>query len=232
MTTFVLVHGAWLGGWVWRDVARRLHSEGHEVFTPTLTGCGERRHLASQHINLSTHVADVEAVIQCEGLDDIVLVGHSYGGGVVSVVADRNADKISTLVNLDGFILRDGESTWGFNGPKHEKFIESAARTGGYVAPITPEEFNVLPENIPMVSARIQDMPLGCFIEQANLSGAGDQIEDRRYVFCDGWKPTPFARMKERAETSSGWDVSSVDSGHHWMIDAPDDCADYLRKCA
>ena len=110
MATFVLVHGAWHGSWCWKRVRQALQDAGHDVFTPTLTGVGERSHLLSLHVNLETHIDDVVNLIRWEDLSDVVLCGHSYGGCVISGVADRVPDRIRALVYLDAFVLRDGQS--------------------------------------------------------------------------------------------------------------------------
>lgn len=110
MANFVLVHGAWIGGWCWRPNAQALRKAGHEVFTPTLTGLGERSHLMNPGINLDTHIADIVNVIKHEELSDVVLVGHSYGGMVVTGVADALADKIRSLVYLDAFVPESGQA--------------------------------------------------------------------------------------------------------------------------
>src|ERR1700685_1291780 len=110
MATFVLVHGAWGGALIWRRNAQALRKAGHEVYTPTLTGLGERSHLMSPTINLDTHVTDVVNVIKTEELSDVVLVGHSYGGMVVTGVADALSDKIRSLVYLDAFVPQNGQS--------------------------------------------------------------------------------------------------------------------------
>src|SRR5260221_7032991 len=110
MATFVLVHGAWHGSWGWKRVRKALQARGHEVFTPTLTGVGERSHLLSRHVNLDTHIDDVVNLIRWEELSDVVLCGHSYGGCVISGVADRVPDRIGALVYLDAFVLEDGQS--------------------------------------------------------------------------------------------------------------------------
>jgi pimeloyl-ACP methyl ester carboxylesterase len=112
MATFVLVHGSWAGGVVWREVARRLRKAGHDVYAPTLTGIGERKHLLNREINLDTHIQDVIGVIDDEDLADIVLVGHSYGGMVISGVADRVPEKVASLVYLDAFVPEDGQSNF------------------------------------------------------------------------------------------------------------------------
>src|SRR5581483_5466804 len=108
--TFVLVHGAWHGGWCWRRVADQLEGKGHKVFAPTMTGLGERSHLLTKDINLATHITDIVNVIKWEGLSNIVLVGHSYGGIIVSGVADQAHDKIGSIVFLDAFVPDDGDS--------------------------------------------------------------------------------------------------------------------------
>jgi pimeloyl-ACP methyl ester carboxylesterase len=110
MTTFVLVHGAWGGSWGWKEFARLLRSSGHDVYTPSLTGQGERSHLAGPEVTLTTHFLDVENLIKFEDLNQITLVGHSYGGMVVTGVADRMAETIRHLIYIDAFLPNDGES--------------------------------------------------------------------------------------------------------------------------
>ena len=127
MTTYVLVHGAWGGGWKYARVAERLRKRGHVVFTPTLTGQGERSHLSSASINLTTHVTDILNVIRYEDLSGVVLAGHSYGGMVITAVADAVPEKISALVYLDAFIPEDGKSLFDLNIPANtQMFIDRA----------------------------------------------------------------------------------------------------------
>ena len=110
MTNFVLVHGAWIGGFCWRPNAQALRKAGHEVYTPTMTGLGERIHLMNPSINLDTHITDIVNVIKYEELSDVVLVGHSYGGMVITGVADALPDRITSLVYLDAFVPENGQS--------------------------------------------------------------------------------------------------------------------------
>ena len=116
MTTYLLVHGAWGGAQTWRTVRPLLWAAGHPVFTPSLTGIGERAHLTSPQISLSTHVDDVVATIHFEGLDDIVLVGFSYGGMVATGALDAIGDRIRELVYLDAFVPADGQSVFDLVG--------------------------------------------------------------------------------------------------------------------
>lgn len=110
MATFVLVHGTTAGGWVWKDIARPLRAAGHEVYTPTLTGLGERVHLLSRNIGLDTHITDIVNVIRFEKLRNVILVGHSYGGMVITGVAEQIANRIEELVFFDAIVPYDGES--------------------------------------------------------------------------------------------------------------------------
>src|SRR3972149_2244270 len=116
MTSFVLVHGAWGGATLWRSFAPLLREKGHEVFFTSLTGLGERYHLGTAETNLSTHIQDVVELIEYENLHDIALVGHSYGGMVITGVADRIPDRIAHLVYLDAFLPRDGQGMFGMDG--------------------------------------------------------------------------------------------------------------------
>jgi pimeloyl-ACP methyl ester carboxylesterase len=109
MATYVLIHGGWHGGWCWARVAPILRAAGHDVYAPSLTGLGDRVHLLSPSVRLETHIEDVLGVLSYEDLRDVVLVGHSYGGMVITGVADRAADRVSHLVYLDAFVPRDGE---------------------------------------------------------------------------------------------------------------------------
>ena len=120
MATYVLVHGAWSGGYTWQGIAKSLRRAGHEVYTPTLTGLGERSHLLREGIDLDTHIMDVRNLIRFEDFGDIVLVGHSYAGMVVTGVADAMPEKIATLVYLDAFVPENGQSLADFQSPGRE----------------------------------------------------------------------------------------------------------------
>src|SRR4051812_14926460 len=118
MATFVLVHGGWDGAWAWRSIARELQMAGHEVFTPTLTGSGERVHLASPEIDLNTHILDVSNVLHYEKLEDIILVGYSYGGMVVTGVAEQMPERLRQIIYLDAFVPQNGLSVADFFLPE------------------------------------------------------------------------------------------------------------------
>jgi pimeloyl-ACP methyl ester carboxylesterase len=168
MTAYVLVHGAWGGSYGWRQFAPILRAQGHEVFTPSLTGLGEREHLSSPDVGLSTHVQDVVNVIDFEDLQDIVLVGHSYGGMVVTGVVDRVSEHIAHLVYEDAFLPRDGESCadLGGAGRFREHLIDGWKIPG---APLAPPGTTLSPEQQERERKR-RPMPLKTLEEAVRLS--------------------------------------------------------------
>lgn len=137
MATFVIVHGAWSGGHAWRKVRPLLRAAGHEVFTPALTGLGERAHLANPDVDLDTHLGDVVGVLEYEDLHQVVLVGHSYGGVVITGVADRLASRLAELVYLDAEVPEDGQSEYDLLPPDERATYEEMARAseGGWRIP-------------------------------------------------------------------------------------------------
>jgi pimeloyl-ACP methyl ester carboxylesterase len=167
MTTFVLVHGAWGGSYGWTAFANLLRADGHNVFTPSLTGLGERTHLGGPGVNLTTHVTDVENVFKYENLSDAVLVGHSYGGMVVTGVADRLPQLISHLVYSDAFLPRDGQSCFdlGGAGGLERARIEDGWKVASMAAPIE----NPTAEQARQAALR-SPQPLGTLTEGVRLS--------------------------------------------------------------
>lgn len=141
MAAFVIVHGAWGGGWEWRDVEARLRARGHEVTRPTLTGLGERSHLVSSEVTLETHLEDVLRHLRFEDLRGVVLCGHSYGGMVVRGVADRMPERIAGVVYVDALVPADGECAFDLIGPGFANALRASA-TGGLL-PAPPYEESV-----------------------------------------------------------------------------------------
>src|SRR5713226_3251144 len=130
MATFVLVHGAWHGGWCWKKLAPLLRAAGHEVYTPTLTGLGERAHLLSRSVNVDTHAQDVLGVLACEDLREVTLVGHSYAGLLLPVIANAAADRLRQLVYLDAAVAASGLALFG-RYPETRAQVAEAVRTAG-----------------------------------------------------------------------------------------------------
>jgi pimeloyl-ACP methyl ester carboxylesterase len=131
MPTFLFVPGAWLGGWCWRDVAPHLHAGGHTAIFATLTGLGERAHLLSRQIGLQTHIADIVGLLHYRDLNGVTLVGHSYGGTVVTAVAEQVPERIRGLVYLDASVPQDGESNNDVIGSEMAAQLRSSAMSGG-----------------------------------------------------------------------------------------------------
>jgi pimeloyl-ACP methyl ester carboxylesterase len=225
MASFVLVHGAWSGGWCYHKVAERLRSRGHLVFTPTLTGQGERAHLTAGTINLSLHIEDVLAVFKYEQLRDVVLAGHSYGGMVVTGVADRAPERVAALAYLDAFLPEDGQSLFDINIPANsQRFIAQAGENGGLSVPAPSAAFfNVNAGDAARVDALATPFPLGCFTEKIKLSGAHKTIPKRAYVHGTVLpRESPFKPFYERTKADPAWHVSALACGHHVMLDEPE----------
>lgn len=233
--TFVLVHGAWHGGWCYRDVANALRAAGHTVFTPTLTGLGERAHLNSEGITLETHIRDVCGCIEAEELSDIVLCGHSYGGMVITGVADRMSARIRKLVYLDAFIPEHEQSlnaclavALSPDGTKAfvEGFRTSAAKeNSGITAPVPAEAFKVQQDKRAWVDRRCVPQSLATFEMPVLLTGAASAIKERLFIQAEGWEPSPFRYYAAKVAGLPGWRVIKMPCGHDVMVDMPAELA-------
>lgn len=242
MATFVLVHGAWHGGWCYRDTAAALRAAGHTVFTPTHSGVGERFHQSAENITLETHIRDVCGCIEWEELNDIVLVGHSYGGMVISGVADRMAERIRALVYLDAFLPQNGDSLNGLIqkalppevAAQFLAGFRSAAAEGhsGLMQPIPAEMFNVRADNRAWVDRRCRPQALATFEMPALLSGNLDKVAQRLYILADGWDPSPFRHFAAQVDGKPGWRLVKMPSSHDVMVDMPKELAAELAKLA
>ena len=225
MATFVLVHGAWHGSWCWKRVRKALQAQGHDVYTPTLTGVGERSHLLSPQVNLETHILDVENLLRWEDLSDVILCGHSYGGCVVGGVADRVPERIRSLVYLDAFVLESGESlTHHLPEPARKQMRDDAQAVGdGFkVAPIPAEVFQVNETDREWVNRQCTMQPLATFEQRVQLSGGARTITDVTYILATGFREgSPFGPFYEKAQ-ARGWKTLTVTCGHDVMLDLPD----------
>ncbi len=219
--TYVIVHGAWGGGWAFREVDRLLTADGHKVYRPTLTGLGEKVHLANPGINLTTHIMDIVNVILFEDLHDVVLVGHSYGGMVITGVMDRVPDRIKRVIFLDATAPNDGESenqAWG-----RVETPEQAAqqyRIPEWVKPDSP-----LPHDVPQ--------PAGVAREPVSFKNPAALKLPVTYILTvDPGKKTEddhFYRFYERAK-SRGWTLEIMEADHNVQWSNPKGLVERLEN--
>ncbi len=232
MTTFLLVHGAWHGGWCYQRVARLLQAQGHIVYTPTLTGVGERSHLYHPDINLDTHIQDILNVIHWEGLDNFVLVGHSYGGMVVTGVADAVPEKILRLVYLDAFVPQDGRSLFDHMPPERPAQNREAAAASGNnsVSPVPAAWFEVNPADVVWVDSLCVPQALGTFSQPIDLSGGLAKLTTQRvYIFAEkGAEKRVFSQFYDEFKGDLTWITYTLSGGHDLMVDQPEELAEIL----
>ncbi|MFK7995770.1 MAG: alpha/beta fold hydrolase [Granulosicoccus sp.] len=240
MANYVLVHGAWHGGWCYRDTAAALRRAGHNVFTPTHTGVGERAHQANESITLETHVRDVLGCIEAEELDEVILCGHSYGGMVITQLADRIPDKISALVYIDAFVPEHGESLIDLLSKALEPEIAAQFIVGfrgdgsqpsdGMMQPIPAEMFGILEQNRPWVERRCVPQSLATFEMPVLIGGNANKIANRTYLLADNWDPSPFRYFADKFSADSSWKIVKMPSSHDIMVDMPEELATELLK--
>lgn len=218
MASYVLVHGGWAGGWIWREIASNLRANGHEVYTPTLTGLGERAHLLNTETDLNTHIQDILAVLEYEDLYDVVLVGHSYSGMVITGVAERAPERLAHLVYLDAYVPEDGESCMDLLGPEFSQWINDRARTMGDGWRIPPPEID-----------KLTDHPLKADTQRLDVKNPAAAAIRHTYIRCTD---TSFGNLPQAAERArrKGWKYLALNTGHLPMQTAPNELTDLLLK--
>ena len=233
MTTYVFVHGAWHGGWCWKRLTRAMGATAGNVFTPTLTGLGERAHLASRDVGLETHIEDVLRVLAYEDLSNVILVGHSYAGVVVTAVADRVPHRLARLVYLDAVVPKNGQSLLDCAGAEFRKRIEDEVRTEGegWRIPVASAERLglVQDEDINWVMPKLVPHPYRTFREPVDLQGSTGAALQRTYVNCIGSKPRGGARTPQAEGID---DYHELSTGHDAMVTAPEAVAQLLFAIA
>jgi pimeloyl-ACP methyl ester carboxylesterase len=231
--TFVLVHGAWHGGWCWRRVADLLRRDGHAVFTPTLTGLGERSHLLRPGIDLATHVADIVNVMRWERLSDVVLCGHSYGGFVISGVAEEMSAAIRAIVFLDAFLPQSGDTILKLTGPAVQDTIGAALQRGELGVPPRPAEaFGVNEADRQWVDGLCVPQPIATFTSPIALRGARERIARKTYIRAKGYSNPAFDDALASAAADPSWQCHEIACGHDVMIDMPDRLSALLLQAA
>ncbi|HKA90466.1 MAG TPA: alpha/beta hydrolase [Haliangiales bacterium] len=223
MATFVIVHGAWSGGWSWVRVVDRLIAKGHRAYAPTLTGLGERSHLAGPGIDLATHVKDVVNEIVWKDLGRIVLVGHSYGGLVITGVAEQVRERIASIIYVDAFIPADGQS--------FADLLPGWSITETMIPPPPTSKGDYFDESDrAWVDAKATPQPAATFTQKLRVTGAYRRVPKKTYVRATGWdgfKAPPAAVGSDR-----GWTIRELACGHDVAIDAPDELVEILEACA
>jgi len=229
--TFILVHGAWHGGWAWQRVVDRLRARGHSVFAPTNTGLGERAHLLCPGIDLSLHIADVLGVIKYERLRNFVLVGHSYGGCVISGIAEAVADAIQSIVFLDAFIPDNGDSTLDLVQPAVQDVIRGALARGEITVPVRDAAtFKVNEKDRAWVDSLATPQPIATFTEKLTLTGARERIAKKTYIRASGYPNVSFENALARVKADPSWRTYEVPCGHDVMIDDPERLTEILLE--
>jgi pimeloyl-ACP methyl ester carboxylesterase len=233
MATYVLVHGGWSGAHGFRHVRRLLQGAGHEVFTPSLTGIGERVHLASPQVDLSTHVTDVVNTVLYEDLDPIVLLGYSYGGAVVTGSLRHIADRVRELVYLDAFVPEDGDTVWGLAGRVGDPTIRLGDQ---WLVPPLPREYDDPLEGAWQQARRVPH-PAGCFTEPVRLE---KPLEDHElgltYVKATSDAAespnSAFWQAGRHAKSSARWKYYETATNHMVLSNRPEELAEILLSLA
>jgi pimeloyl-ACP methyl ester carboxylesterase len=213
MKTYVLIPGACHGAWCFDDVAAVLRREGHRVLAYTLTGVAERAHLAHAGVNLETHLTDVLSALAAESeVDDLVLVGHSYGGMVITGVADRIPENVDALVYIDALVPHDGESCWDLVTDAERRWYLDVDDTGFGVPPL------------PFFDPRASAHPLASLLQRIRLSRDRKRFRRQDFVYALKWPgESPLRVSYERVKDDPDWTVHELDGAHNLMRDRPED---------
>jgi pimeloyl-ACP methyl ester carboxylesterase len=229
--TFLICHGAWSAGWAWKKMHPLMNTAGHRLLTPTYTGLGERVHLANPSIDLETHIADVLNVIRYEDLQDIVLLGHSYGGMVATGVAARARDRIAQLIYLDAFVPRNGQSLFDLNESVRQSMRNLAETGDGWRVPPNATHPDTPAADVEWVTERRVAMPIKCFEMRIKLNS--EPAMPRDYIYATRITPADtFGQFAERAKSEPGWRYHEIDASHSPNITAPEKLMEVLEKIA
>jgi pimeloyl-ACP methyl ester carboxylesterase len=232
--TFVLIHGAWHGGWCWRRVADLLEAKGHKVYAPSLTGNGDRSHLLSKDVVLDTHIADIVNLFKWEDLKDACLVVHSYGGWPASGALEHVHDRVSSIVWVDAFKPADGQKGTDFASEFSRKAMEEAVARGtpGRAAP-PPSAFGVNEKDQPWVKSKLTDQPNGVATQPIKLTGKRDAIAKKTYIRAPKYPQAAFDKALADCKADKTWTTFvNENTGHDIMVDQPEWLADVILQMA
>jgi pimeloyl-ACP methyl ester carboxylesterase len=243
-TTYVLVHPAWHGGWCWKKVTPLLRARGHDVYTPTLTGLGERSHLAHPEIGLETHIQDVVNVLKYEDLGQAILVGHSSSGAVITGVADRVPEQLAHLVYLDAFVPADGQTMMDIIPPERRKGMEQRVQAEGKgwllpsLAPAPWDQFlreawRITDEaDRQWMLARLTPTPFKVFKDPVRRSNPAAEKLPRTFIRCLQWPNPMFDRYADTARETTGWRYRELPTSHEPFVTHPQDLTKLLLEAA
>lgn len=229
MATYVLCHGGWSGGWQWQEVASMLRAAGHNVYTPTFTGLGERAHLSTPNIDLHTYIQDIEMVLKYEALSEVILLGYSISGPVISGVAETMPERISHLVYLDAYVLDDGQSVADQVGAEIMAGLQQAANMVG--------DGWRLPHDPPDADRRT-DQSLMPVLTSLTVQNPIAAALPRTFIYCKqggqdiGPLHTPIAQAAEKVKADANWRYRALDTGHTPMWTMPKELAELLLELA
>lgn len=232
MATFVLVHGGWVGGWFWGRVRAVLRDAGHNVLTPTLTGCGERKHLGGPETDLETHVQDVANCIEYENAARIVLAGHGYGGMVITGVADRVPAAIYHLAYVDAFVPDNGQSLADLRGAQAIEEYKQKMQTDGWRLglPFKIESMGITAEvDLRWMMHRMTPQPLRPLQSPLHLQGSGAGHAPKSFIHCTV-NPPPWAPAMATKAKAAGMTVHEVAAPHYGPVTHPKEIATLLMK--
>ena len=233
MSTFVLIHGAWHGGWAFRHVAPMLRKAGHEVFAPSLTGLGDRAHLATREIDLEVHVQDVVSLIEMEDLSGVILLGHSYGGMVITGAADRVHQRIRRLIYFDAFVPENGKSLFDYLQaavPERAKNFRAGAEATGFV-PQPPASLwgHTDPKMIEWLKPREKPHPIASQTQALRLQNEAALARiPKTFVHCTSPATGAFDQFAAKYRDAPGWRFFQLATGHDAMLLKPRETADIL----
>ena len=220
----MLVHGAWHGGWCWRRVSDLLEKKGHKVFSPTLTGVGDRSHLLSKDINLDTHITDIVNLFKWEDLKDVCLVVHSYGGWPGSGALEQIGDRVSSIVWLDAFKPENGQKGIDYASEFSRKAFQEAVAKGepGRTSP-KAEDFSVNAKDRAWVNSKTTPQPNGVAVQPIKLTGAREKIAKKTYIRASAYPQPAFDKALAECKADKTWKTFEApnDCGHDVMVDAP-----------
>jgi uncharacterized protein (TIGR03382 family) len=221
MSDFILVHGAWHGAWCWQRIVTPLWAAGHRAFAVTLTGSGERAHLLAPAISLQTHITDVANVIEAEELHDAILVGHSYGGMVITGVADRLAARLNHLVYLDAVVPHPGESWSSSHSDETRSQRRRAIAATGTIPAPDPAVFGLNGFDHAWVTRHQTPHPGGVYDEALHFDAARLAALPKTFVDCTAPALATIAGSRARVRSEPGWRIVEIATGHDAMVSAP-----------